>query len=74
MFFEVKIGFLVKNCVYRHLGMSRIQDFEEKQAKPKGGKIFFRVRSPEVFISLPNSTGYSVRLYDALRDYNLNLI
>ena len=28
--FDCKFGFLVKNCIYRHLGMSRILKFDEK--------------------------------------------
>ena len=37
--FNLKFGFLVKNCVYRQLGMSRIIKFDEKQQKKTKGVI-----------------------------------
>ena len=39
LIFDLKIGFLVKNCIYRQLGMSRIPSFDEKNQRIKN-KLF----------------------------------
>ena len=44
LIFELKIEFLVKNYIYRQLGMPGIVNFEENTAKNPGGGIFFRRR------------------------------
>ena len=41
LMFDMKIGFLIKNCVYRQLEMSRIQNFDGNQPNTLGGGIVF---------------------------------
>ena len=52
--FDLKIGFLVKNCIYRQLGMSRIPKYAELKVVVKLFRIFVKVcfltiGFPEVF-------------------------
>ena len=39
LIFDLKIGFLIKNCVYRQLEMSRIPNVDEKQPNTPGGNF-----------------------------------
>ena len=39
VYFELKVRFLIKNCVYGQLEMSRITNFNEIQPKTSGGNF-----------------------------------
>ena len=42
--FELRFGFLMKNCIYGRLDMSRIPKFDRKMSPPKKGKKKVRHR------------------------------
>ena len=56
LIFDLKIGFLVKNYVYKQLGMSGILHFEEKQPKTIGGNLFSAAGSFISFIGFISFT------------------
>ena len=45
--FDLKFGFLVKNCIYSHLDMSRIPEFDQNMTPAKKGKKNIRHRYRE---------------------------
>ena len=43
LIFNLKIGFLVKNCIHRQLEMSRTPNFDPKMTTQKNGINIFRL-------------------------------
>ena len=55
--FDLKFGFLVKNCVYRQLGMSRIIKFDEKHQNTEENGFYC------VFIKFDDSRHARLSIY-----------
>ena len=49
LIFDLKIGFLIKNCIYAHVEISRISKLDEKLTKFPGRNLAFTIGTPQQY-------------------------